>query len=89
MRDNKTGESVVFMTSIVCAERGMYPGEAAYGSTLDCCVLVIDHPTIFIDSKSIGVGYLDMDARIMSVEVDEIKTNVEKERKVSSQMTIK
>ncbi|GJT64254.1 hypothetical protein Tco_1015734 [Tanacetum coccineum] len=35
------------------------------------------------------VGYLDMDARIMSVEVDEIKKDVEKERNISSQMTIK
>ncbi|GKD47835.1 RNA polymerase II [Tanacetum coccineum] len=60
MRDNKTGEYVVFMTSIVCAERGMYPGEAAYGSTLGCCVLAMDHPTIFIDSKSIGVGNIKM-----------------------------
>ncbi|GJS74249.1 RNA polymerase II [Tanacetum coccineum] len=68
MRDNKTGESIVFMTSVVGAKKGMYPSVAAYGSTL---------------------GYLDMDARIMSAEVDSIKTDVEKERNISSQMTIK
>ncbi|PWA84551.1 1,3-beta-glucan synthase subunit FKS1-like, domain-1 [Artemisia annua] len=35
------------------------------------------------------VSYLDMNARIMSAEVDLIKTDVEKERSISSQMAIK
>ncbi|KAL6533495.1 hypothetical protein OROMI_027607 [Orobanche minor] len=34
MRDQKTGGSVVFLTSIIGAERGLYPGAAAYGSCL-------------------------------------------------------
>ncbi|GKB14995.1 glucose/ribitol dehydrogenase [Tanacetum coccineum] len=34
MRDNKTRGSIVFMTSIVDAERGIYPGAGAYGATL-------------------------------------------------------
>ncbi|PWA53436.1 3-oxoacyl-[acyl-carrier-protein] synthase I, chloroplastic [Artemisia annua] len=34
MRDNKTGGSIVFMTSIVGAERGIYPGATAYCATL-------------------------------------------------------
>lgn len=34
MRDNKSGGSIVFMTSIVGAERGIYPGAAAYGACL-------------------------------------------------------
>lgn len=34
LRDQKTGGSVVFVTSIIGAERGLYPGAAAYGSAL-------------------------------------------------------
>ncbi|KAL6541405.1 hypothetical protein OROGR_010891 [Orobanche gracilis] len=34
MRDQKTGGSIVFLTSIIGAERGLYPGAAAYGSCL-------------------------------------------------------
>nr|GFA05687.1 hypothetical protein [Tanacetum cinerariifolium] len=34
MRDNKTGGSIVFMTSVIGAERGIYPGATAYGATL-------------------------------------------------------
>nr|GEW12051.1 hypothetical protein CTI12_AA104990 [Tanacetum cinerariifolium] len=33
IRDNKTGGSIVFMTSIVGAKRGIYPGSGAYGAT--------------------------------------------------------
>lgn len=32
MRDNKSGGSIVFLTSIIGAERGIYQGAAAYGS---------------------------------------------------------
>lgn len=34
MRDHKSGGSVVFMTTILGAERGLYQGAAAYGSSL-------------------------------------------------------
>ncbi|CAA0824622.1 NAD(P)-binding Rossmann-fold superfamily protein [Striga hermonthica] len=34
MRDQKSGGSIVFLTSILGAERGLYPGSAAYGSCL-------------------------------------------------------
>ena len=34
LRDQKTGGSVVFVTSLIGAERGLYPGAAAYGSAL-------------------------------------------------------
>lgn len=34
MRDHKTGGSIVFMTSIIGGERGLYQGAAAYGSCL-------------------------------------------------------
>ncbi|KAE9584716.1 hypothetical protein Lal_00033349 [Lupinus albus] len=34
MRDFKTGGSIVFLTSIMGSERGLYPGAAAYGSCL-------------------------------------------------------
>jgi NAD(P)-dependent dehydrogenase (short-subunit alcohol dehydrogenase family) len=34
MRDYKSGGSIVFMTSIIGAERGIYPGAAAYGSCM-------------------------------------------------------
>ncbi|XP_038898546.1 3-oxoacyl-[acyl-carrier-protein] reductase FabG [Benincasa hispida] len=32
MRDQKSGGSVIFLTSLIGAERGLYPGGAAYGS---------------------------------------------------------
>lgn len=32
MRDSKSGGSIIFMTSIIGAERGIYQGAAAYGS---------------------------------------------------------
>ena len=32
MRDNKSGGSIVLLTSIVGAERGLYAGAAAYAS---------------------------------------------------------
>ncbi|XP_058103151.1 uncharacterized protein LOC131246774 [Magnolia sinica] len=34
MRDSKSGGSIIFLTSIIGAERGLYPGSAAYGSCL-------------------------------------------------------
>ncbi|KAF5961541.1 hypothetical protein HYC85_002750 [Camellia sinensis] len=34
MRDHKSGGSIVFLTSIIGAKRGLYPGSAAYGSCL-------------------------------------------------------
>ncbi|EOY02842.1 NAD(P)-binding Rossmann-fold superfamily protein isoform 1 [Theobroma cacao] len=34
MRDYKTGGSIVFLTTILSAERGLYQGAAAYGSCL-------------------------------------------------------
>lgn len=34
MRDQKSGGSIVFLTSVIGAERGLYPGAAAYGSCL-------------------------------------------------------
>ncbi|XP_044467067.1 3-oxoacyl-[acyl-carrier-protein] reductase FabG-like [Mangifera indica] len=32
MRDNNAGGSIIFLTSIMGAERGLYPGAAAYGA---------------------------------------------------------
>ena len=34
MRDHKSGGSIIFLTSIVGAERGLYQGAAAYGACL-------------------------------------------------------
>lgn len=34
MRDSKLGGSIVFLTTIIGAERGLYQGGAAYGSCL-------------------------------------------------------
>lgn len=32
MKESKAGGSIVFLTSIIGAERGLYPGAAAYGA---------------------------------------------------------
>lgn len=34
MRDSKSGGSIIFLTSIIGAERGLYPGAAAFGSCM-------------------------------------------------------
>lgn len=34
IRDRKSGGSIVFLTTIIGAERGLYQGAAAYGSCL-------------------------------------------------------
>lgn len=34
LRDGRRGGSIVFLTSIIGSERGLYPGAAAYGSCL-------------------------------------------------------
>ena len=34
MRESRSGGSIVFLTSIIGAERGIYPGAAAYGSCM-------------------------------------------------------
>lgn len=34
MRDHKSGGSIVFLNSLIGAERGLYQGAAAYGSCL-------------------------------------------------------
>uniref|UniRef100_A0A6V7QUG8 Uncharacterized protein n=1 Tax=Ananas comosus var. bracteatus TaxID=296719 RepID=A0A6V7QUG8_ANACO len=34
LRDSKSGGSIIFLTQIIGAERGLYPGAAAYGSSL-------------------------------------------------------
>lgn len=34
MRDSKSGGSIIFLTSIIGGERGLYQGAAAYGSCL-------------------------------------------------------
>lgn len=34
LRDNRSGGSIVFLTSIIGGERGLYPGAATYGSCL-------------------------------------------------------
>lgn len=39
MKDYKTGGSIVFLTSIQGAERGLYPGAAAYGA----CAAGVQH----------------------------------------------
>ena len=33
-QDTKSGGSIVFLTQIIGAERGLYPGAAAYGTSL-------------------------------------------------------
>lgn len=32
MKESKAGGSIIFLTSIIGAERGLYPGAAAYGA---------------------------------------------------------
>jgi hypothetical protein len=52
LQDTKSGGSIVFLTQIIGAERGLYPGAAAYGTSLGAI-----HQLVRV---SILVYYLDL-----------------------------
>ncbi|GJZ82676.1 glucose/ribitol dehydrogenase [Tanacetum coccineum] len=83
MRDNKTGRSIVFITSIIGAERGIYPGATAYGATLGGIhqlvrIMLSDIRDIVVkrDSCSVSivqfVSRVSFDMSIMNKEVDNV-----------------
>ncbi|PWA90780.1 Glucose/ribitol dehydrogenase [Artemisia annua] len=76
MRDNKTGGSIVFMTSIIGAERGIYPGAAAYGATLGGI-----HQLVRTSAMDIGKHQIRVNAIARGLHIDdEFPTSVGKDR---------
>uniref|UniRef100_UPI001CB966A2 3-oxoacyl-[acyl-carrier-protein] reductase FabG isoform X2 n=1 Tax=Erigeron canadensis TaxID=72917 RepID=UPI001CB966A2 len=76
MRDNKTGGSIVFMTSILGAERGIYPGAAAYGACLGGIHQLVRTSALDIGKHQIRVNAI---ARGLHID-DEFPVSVGKER---------
>ncbi|KAD7479613.1 hypothetical protein R6Q59_008410 [Mikania micrantha] len=76
MRDNKTGGSIVFMTSIIGAERGIYPGAAAYGACLGGVHQLVRTSALEIGKHQIRVNAI---ARGLHID-DEFPVSVGKER---------
>ncbi|KAK1410026.1 hypothetical protein QVD17_36558 [Tagetes erecta] len=76
MRDNKTGGSIVFMTSIIGAERGIYPGAAAYGACLGGVHQLVRTSALEVGKHQIRVNAI---ARGLHID-DEFPVSVGKDR---------
>ncbi|MBA0781617.1 hypothetical protein Gotri_002524 [Gossypium trilobum] len=76
MRDRKSGGSVVFMTTILGAERGLYQGAAAYGSCLAGVQQLVRVSALEIGKHNIRVNAI---ARGLHLE-DEFPKSVGKDR---------
>ncbi|KAJ9540337.1 hypothetical protein OSB04_026843 [Centaurea solstitialis] len=79
MRDNKTGGSIIFMTSIIGAERGIYPGAAAYGACLGGIHQLVRTAAMDIGKHQIRVNAI---ARGLHLD-DEFPVSVGKDRAIS------
>ncbi|PSR87466.1 3-oxoacyl-[acyl-carrier-protein] reductase [Actinidia chinensis var. chinensis] len=76
MRDHKSGGSVVFLTSIIGAERGIYQGSAAYGS----CLAGVQQ-LVRISAMEIGKHQIRVNAIARGLHLhDEFPLSVGKER---------
>ncbi|XVF57762.1 hypothetical protein PTKIN_Ptkin07bG0008000 [Pterospermum kingtungense] len=76
MRDHKSGGSIVFMTTLLGAERGLYQGAAAYGSCLAGVQQLTRVSALEIGKHNIRVNAI---ARGLHLE-DEFPKSVGKER---------
>lgn len=76
MRDHKAGGSIIFLTSIVGAERGLYQGAAAYGACLAGVQQLVRTSAMEIGKYQIRVNAI---ARGLHLE-DEFPVSVGKER---------
>ncbi|XP_043706029.1 levodione reductase [Telopea speciosissima] len=76
MRDFNSGGSIVFLTSIIGAERGLYPGAAAYGSCAAGVQQLVRLAALEIGKYQIRVNGI---ARGLHLE-DEFPSSVGKER---------
>ncbi|CAH2057289.1 unnamed protein product, partial [Thlaspi arvense] len=76
MRDSKSGGSIVFLTTLIGAERGIYPGSAAYGTCLAGIQQLVRISAMDIGKYQIRVNAI---ARGLHLE-DEYPITVGKER---------
>ncbi|KAL8474893.1 hypothetical protein ACS0TY_031346 [Phlomoides rotata] len=76
MRDQKSGGSIVLLTTVIGAERGLYPGAAAYGSCLAGIQQLARTAALEIGKYQIRVNAI---ARGLHLE-DEFPLSVGKER---------
>ncbi|WCJ33909.1 NAD(P)-binding Rossmann-fold superfamily protein [Euphorbia peplus] len=76
MRDNGSGGSIIFLSSIIGAERGIYPGGAAFGSCSAGIQQLARHSAMELGKYKIRVNAI---ARGLQVE-DEFPMSIGKER---------
>jgi NAD(P)-dependent dehydrogenase (short-subunit alcohol dehydrogenase family) len=76
MRDQKSGGSIVFLTSIIGADRGLYQGAAAYGSCLAGVQQLVRTSALEIGKYQVRVNAI---ARGLHID-DEFPVSVGKER---------
>ncbi|OVA09579.1 Glucose/ribitol dehydrogenase [Macleaya cordata] len=76
MRDFKSGGSIIFLTSFMGSERGLYPGAAAYGSCLAAVQQLVRASAIDIGKHKIRVNAI---ARGLHLQ-DEYVLSVGKEK---------
>ncbi|CAN1154057.1 Levodione reductase [Linum perenne] len=76
MHDHETGGSIVFLTSLIGAERGIYPGAAAYGSCSAGIQQLVRNSAMDIGKYKIRVNAI---ARGLHLE-DEFPMSVGKDR---------
>ncbi|KAI3463125.1 hypothetical protein Pfo_019788 [Paulownia fortunei] len=76
MRDQKSGGSIVFLTSIIGAERGLYQGAAVYGSCLAGVQQLVRTSALEIGKYQIRVNAIARGLHLL----DEFPVSVGKER---------
>ncbi|XP_050231260.1 uncharacterized protein LOC126680226 [Mercurialis annua] len=76
MRDHNTGGSIIFVTSLIGSERGIYPGAAAYGSCLAAVQQLVRHSALEIGKYKIRVNAIARGLRLQ----DEYPVSVGTER---------
>ncbi|KAJ6302250.1 hypothetical protein OIU77_016357 [Salix suchowensis] len=79
MQDFNSGGSIIFLTSIIGAERGLYPGSAAYGSCSAGIQQLVRHSALEIGTHKIRVNGIARGLRLEDAyPVSEGKERAEK-----------
>ncbi|CAN6308486.1 unnamed protein product [Urochloa humidicola] len=75
-QDAKSGGSIVFLTQIIGAERGLYPGAAAYGTSLGAI-----HQLVRLSAMELGKHKIRVNAACHGLHLqDKFPTSVGKEK---------
>lgn len=84
MRDAKSGGSIVFMTSVLGAERGLYPGAAAFGT----CMAGV-HQLVRVSAMEVGKHNIRVNGITRGLHLDDsypISVGKEKAEKMTAEV---